>query len=212
MAHDKFSVSIKGILCRDGKALLRRNQRKEYELIGGKLDAGDRSPQERLSKEFLEEAGAQIDVLSLRHPWLYLIGRKNVLIVPYVCELLSIDASHIDEDGGRIDWRDKNDIDSLFLPAGYGDSIYGRIPRTSFSLVEGEFFKIIPNYRESDYCVKILVTGIDGEPLVEDYLKHYQSPLDLVRGKIDRFDADFLYPLKIEKEADEICVCYVYYR
>lgn len=212
MTHDKFSVSIKGILCKEGRVLLRKNQRKEYELIGGKLDINDASPQERLSIEFLEEAGASIDVLAMRFPWLYLIGKKNIIIIPYICELLSIDESHVDEDGGRINWFSKNDIDSLFLPIGYIDSIYGRTPKTSFSLVEGEFLKIIPNYKETDYYVRIIVTSINGDILANEYLQHYCSPLDLITKTISGFDIDALYPLKIEKETDIISIYYVYYR
>ena len=212
MSHDKFSVSIKGIICKNGKVLLRKNQRKEYELIGGKLDVNDESPQERLSKEFLEEAGASIDVLSLRFPWLYLIGKKNIIIMPYVCELLSIDNSHKDEDGGRINWVDRSDLESLFLPRGYCDSILGAVPQTSFSPIEGEFFKIIPNYKETDYYIKILVTSIEGSVLLDDYLHHFCSPIEFIKDNIDNFDDRLLYPLKIEKDNQTISIHYIYYR
>ena len=210
MSLDKFSVSIKGIICKNSKVLLRKNQRKEYELIGGKLDINDISPQERLCKEFYEESGAFIDVLGLRHPWLYLIGSKNILIVPYICELSSIDTEHTDEDGGQIAWLDKNDIDSLFLPVGYNDSISGRIPRTSFSPIEGDFFKIIPNYKESDYYVKVTVASIKGIILLDRYLTHYISPIDLIQQGLNGVDIELLYPLELKKSNDTVTIKYIY--
>ncbi len=209
MTPDEFSVSVKGIVCQNGKILLRKNQRKEYELIGGKFDADVFSSHDQLVKEFMEEAGAKIEVLSLRFPWLYLIGKKNIIVAPYICELLSLDRAHRDEDGGKIIWVNTSDIESIFLPRGYCDSIFGRIPRTSFSPDEGVFLKFIPNYVEFSYYIKIIVTALGGSIILDEYLRHYCSPLDLLKGKLD---IDFLYPLKIEKVDKVVSVHYIYFK
>jgi len=36
-----FPVSVKGVVVRDGRVLLLRNERDEWELPGGKLDLGE---------------------------------------------------------------------------------------------------------------------------------------------------------------------------
>lgn len=36
-----FSISIKGVVVRDGKVLLLRNERKEWELPGGRIEVGE---------------------------------------------------------------------------------------------------------------------------------------------------------------------------
>ena len=40
---DQFAISVKGILEVNGKLLLRKNERLEYELLGGRLEKGDPS-------------------------------------------------------------------------------------------------------------------------------------------------------------------------
>ena len=77
MGKNTFSVSIKGILYQAGKYLLRKNQRNEFELLGGRLEVDDVSPEDRVIKEFLEESGVEIKVEAHREPWLYEIAKKK---------------------------------------------------------------------------------------------------------------------------------------
>jgi len=207
--NDVFSVSIKGILYHEGKYLLRKNQRNEYELIGGRLDINDNCPEERLKKEFLEEAGANVNVLSLRNPWLYIISQKNIIIVPYLCELVSIDEEHEDLDGGIIKWIPVEELNTIFIPYGYVDSIRNELPRTSFSKTEGEFFRIIPNYRESDYSVEICVYSIDGRVLMQKSLSHYCSPIDVIQNFFNEKFAGNFYPLSVNRVNSCVKIEYV---
>ncbi|MGH8726480.1 MAG: NUDIX domain-containing protein, partial [Burkholderiales bacterium] len=49
-----FPVSIKGVVFRDDRAILLRNERDEWELPGGKLEP-EEAPAECCAREILEE-------------------------------------------------------------------------------------------------------------------------------------------------------------
>jgi hypothetical protein len=51
-----FPVSVKGVVIRDGRVLLLRNERDEWELPGGKLELGE-DPASCVAREITEEAG-----------------------------------------------------------------------------------------------------------------------------------------------------------
>ncbi len=130
-AVDTFSVSVKGVLKVDGRLLLRRNERQEFELLGGRLERTDESLEARLATEFLEESGIEVEVREAREPWLYLIGTKSVLIVPFVCRPLRIPKCLCDMDGGTLHYVSPDELRDM--PLGYMDTIAGTIPRTSRS-------------------------------------------------------------------------------
>jgi hypothetical protein len=176
---DRFGVSIKGVIEVDGKILLRKNERCEYELLGGRLEKGDASAESRLITEFVEESGIKIEVLENREPWLYEIGLKNIIIVPFVCKALSIPDVLVDEDGGTLHWIYKNELNAVFMPQGYKDTISGDVPHKSYSIPAKSFFKIIPGYVERDYYIDVCVMEENTE-LLHLPLPHFHSPRDFI--------------------------------
>lgn len=152
---EQFSVSIKGVLKLNNKFLLRRNERGEFELLGGRLEKSDASLEQRLETEFFEESGIKVKVLEAREPWLYQVGTGRVVIVPFVCSCLNIPDKLDDSDGGTLHWINSDQINNLFMPQGYKDTINGVIPRTSSSLPAKKIFKIIHDYLDYKYCVRI---------------------------------------------------------
>lgn len=172
-----FSVSIKGILHYNGKYLLRKNERNEFELLGGRLEKNDRSPEERVITEFIEESGVKVEVVESREPWLYEIGYGNILIIPYMCKALSIPDELYDEDGGKVLWVDESDIDKVFMPQGYKDSIWGNVPHKSYSIPAKKYFKIMPNFVDRSYSIKVVVEG-NKNILAEGELSHHDAPRD----------------------------------
>ncbi|HEV7594077.1 MAG TPA: NUDIX domain-containing protein, partial [Gemmatimonadaceae bacterium] len=52
----RFPVTVKGVLIRDGRVVLLRNEREEWELPGGKLELSE-SPEQCLAREIEEELG-----------------------------------------------------------------------------------------------------------------------------------------------------------
>lgn len=54
-------ISIKGIVFENGKVWLRKNERDEWELPGGKLEDGEQ-PKETIIRELKEELGFEVKV------------------------------------------------------------------------------------------------------------------------------------------------------
>ena len=179
----RFSVSVKGVLEHEGKLLLRRNQREEFELPGGRLEPEDISLEQRLTTEFREESGIRIEVLAQREPWLYEVGGGSVLIVPFLCRALEIPEVLTDEDGGTLHWLRPEEAEAANMPLGYKDTIRGTIPHRSASAPSGEYFKIIPNYVEPKYRVRVCVRR-DGVEILSELLPRHQSPREFLLDRL----------------------------
>ena len=96
MAEIKLPVSVKGVVLRkisnQAEVLLLRNDRKEWELPGGRIEQGE-SPAECLAREVKEETGLLVSVsscignglLKIRPP--DVASAKDVCISTYGCHL-----------------------------------------------------------------------------------------------------------------------------
>ena len=180
---DRFSVSVKGVLEVNGRLLLRKNQRLEYELLGGHLEKEDVTAEQRLIAEFAEESGIQIEVLEHREPWLYEVGSRNIIIVPYVCRALSIPRVLTDMDGGTLHWLSPEEAAAAPMPQGYKDTIRGVIPRRSHSAPSGSFFRIIPGYVEREYFVEVRAEQ-GGAERMRAPLPHSCAPRDWIAREL----------------------------
>ncbi len=207
---DRFSVSIKGVLEVNGKYLLRKNERQEYELLGGRLDKSDKTAEARVFTEFIEESGITVDVCEQREPWLYEIGTKNIIVVPYVCKAISIPEVLFDEDGGTLHWLTEAEALGAYMPQGYKDSITNSIPHKAYSIPAKFFFKIIPNYVERDYFVDICVKD-HGNIILHVPLEHFYSPRDFAYWKLGERYKDAILasePVEIDRKRDTIVLNY----
>ncbi|MFT4192795.1 MAG: NUDIX domain-containing protein, partial [Comamonas sp.] len=83
-----FPVSIKGVLfTSDRECVLALNDRKEWELPGGRLEIGE-SPELCLQREFQEELSISITPAHLLDTYLFeVIPGRHVFIVTYGCAL-----------------------------------------------------------------------------------------------------------------------------
>ena len=207
---DRFSVSVKGVLEVNGKFLLRKNQRHEYELLGGHLEKDDPSAEQRLITEFAEESGVQIEVLEHREPWLYEVGVKNILIVPFLCRALHVPEVLTDEDGGTLHWLSAEEAAAAFMPQGYKDTLQNEIPRKSESLPAGDYFKVIPGYAETDYRVEVRAKEDDAE-VFSAFLPRHHSPRDFIHRELRaRYRGAKLAaePVEIDQARDTIIINY----
>jgi len=119
----RFPVSVKGVIIRDGKVILLRNERDEWELPGGKLELSE-SPERCLAREIAEELRLEVVPESVLNPWIYsIVPGVNVLILTYGCVESSSDEPVLSDEHKELRWFPLAEIDALRMPDGYKTSI-----------------------------------------------------------------------------------------
>ena len=119
----RFPVAVKGVLIRDGKVILLRNDRDEWELPGGKLELSE-SPEQCLAREIAEELQLAIEPESILDSWVYTIASSvHVLVIAYGCVESSLGEPVVSHEHKELQWFPLAEIDTLKLPDGYKTSI-----------------------------------------------------------------------------------------
>lgn len=114
---------MKGVLVWDDRVVVLRNERDEWELPGGRLEAGDATPQAALRREFLEELGIEVEVGTLVDSWIYDVAGKRVFIVTYaVSGRRPAMLEHSDEHTG-VALLARHELEKAPIPPGYVRSI-----------------------------------------------------------------------------------------
>lgn len=206
-----FSVSVKGILQDNHKYLLRKNQRHEFELLGGRLESLDPSITHRLRIEFWEESQIFITDLMPREPWLYICGINNVIILPYVCRVSKDIPQYIhDSDGGELYWFYYDELYNLPLPNGYLDSITGVIPHKTYSPYVGKYPKIIPDYKESVFKIRINLYNVYHSKIFSKYLERFCSPREILKKYIgSNYSSENVISIATTRSFDTVELNYV---
>jgi len=119
-----FPVSIKGVLEVGGRIVLLRNERDEWEMPGGKLEAGE-DPRECVERELLEELNVHATATRLLDVWLYdILGQVEVLIVTYAMQPLGAGTVlHISDEHRELGLFAPEEIAALIMPDGYKRAI-----------------------------------------------------------------------------------------
>lgn len=119
----KLPVSVKGIIKYDGKYLLRKNERNEWELLGGKLEAKE-EPIYCLAREIKEEAGIDVRIDYLIDAGIYCpIDKTDVLILAYSCFVERLELPLHSPEKAELAWFTKQEIETIKIPKGYKNSI-----------------------------------------------------------------------------------------
>jgi ADP-ribose pyrophosphatase YjhB (NUDIX family) len=119
----RFPVSVKGVIIRDDKVILCRNERDEWELPGGKLELSE-SPEQCLSREIAEELQLEIEPESILDSWVYTIASGvHVVVIAYGCVESSLGEAVLSDEHKAVQWFPLAEIDSLRIPEGYKTSI-----------------------------------------------------------------------------------------
>lgn len=122
LAH-AFPVSVKGVAIQDGKVLLLENERKEWELPGGKLELGE-DPLDCVVREISEEACWKVDAGPLLDCWQYHIRPgSDVVIVTYGCYVRSNEPPVVSNEHKRAGLFTQNQVSELVMPDGYKRSV-----------------------------------------------------------------------------------------
>lgn len=127
----KVPISIKGILFDGGSVWLRKNERSEWELPGGKIDEGEQ-PMEAVTRELREELGFEVEVIKIVHAWMYKIQKSHdesfgVLVLSYLCKLLKKTGTfEMKGESGKAEFKrfDIKEIGVLDMPKFYKNSIH----------------------------------------------------------------------------------------
>jgi 8-oxo-dGTP pyrophosphatase MutT (NUDIX family) len=118
-----FPVAVKGVLVRDGKVILLRNDRDEWELPGGKLELSE-SPEQALAREVKEELQLTIEPRRILDSWVYsIVPGVHVLVLTYGCSESSRDEAVLSDEHRALKWFPLAEVDSLRMPDGYKASI-----------------------------------------------------------------------------------------
>ena len=119
----RFPVSVKGVVIRDGKVVLLRNERDEWELPGGKLELWE-SPEQCLAREIAEELRLAIKPESIMDSWTYtIVPGVHVLVLTYGCLESSFNEAVLSNEHKELRWFPLAEIDTLKIPEGYKASI-----------------------------------------------------------------------------------------
>lgn len=118
-----FPVSVKGVLVRDGRVLLLKNERDEWELPGGKLELGE-EPEVCVAREITEETGLPVTAGRILDAWQYHIREgSDVLIVTYGCHTASSESPRLSDEHKELGFFTEAEVADLSMPAGYKQSI-----------------------------------------------------------------------------------------
>ena len=123
MPAPRFPVSVKGVVFLDDRAVLLRNEREEWELPGGRLEAGE-EPTDCLVREIAEELALEVAVEAILDCWRYDVqGEAEVVIVTYGCRPLDEKNIRISTEHRGFGLFGIGEFDGLSMPEGYRRSI-----------------------------------------------------------------------------------------
>ncbi len=122
MPAPRFPVSVKGVIFLGRRVVLLRNEREEWELPGGRLEAGE-EPTGCLVREVHEELGVEVAVEAILDCWRYEVRGGEVVIVTYGCRPLAETRLAISAEHQALGMFGVDELAALRMPEGYKRSI-----------------------------------------------------------------------------------------
>lgn len=126
----QIPISVKAIIFEDSKVWLRKNERNEWELPGGKLEKQEQ-PEQTVVREIKEELDSDIEIVEIIQAHVYQITKSadeqyGVMVITYLCKLLSLGKNFETQgEAGTAEFKKISikDIPALKMPSFYKDSI-----------------------------------------------------------------------------------------
>jgi 8-oxo-dGTP pyrophosphatase MutT (NUDIX family) len=127
----RFPVSIKGVVFVGDRVVLLKNERDEWELPGGRLEAGE-DPAACVAREIREELAIAVTVEALLDCWLYeVLPGQEVVIVTYGCRADDAAAPQLSAEHQAVGLFTLAELATLPMPEGYRRSIRSWAARDS---------------------------------------------------------------------------------
>jgi len=118
-----YPISIKGVLLVGSKVVLLRNERDEWELPGGRVDAGE-THEQTLVREFREELQIEVEPLGRIDSYEFeVIPSKWVRVITYGCRLCGQFMPAVSAEHKEIGLHALGELGRIPLPEGYARSI-----------------------------------------------------------------------------------------
>lgn len=115
----RFPVSVKGVILNGGRVVLLGNGRGEWELPGGRLEAGE-SPEGCVGREVREELGLAVEVGPLLDAWIYEpLRERRVFVVTYGCFVEAANGMSRSAEPTALGSFEVDALEEIDLPAGY---------------------------------------------------------------------------------------------
>jgi 8-oxo-dGTP pyrophosphatase MutT (NUDIX family) len=116
-------LSVKGVVIHDGCVLLLLNERGEWDLPGGRPDAGE-DHRAALRREVREETGLEVEVGAAIDGHLFeVLPGRFVRILPFACRPVGASAVVLSHEHLEMRWQPVGDLGEIIagrrLPAGY---------------------------------------------------------------------------------------------
>ncbi|MQA07697.1 MAG: NUDIX domain-containing protein [Pseudonocardiaceae bacterium] len=119
-----FPISVKGVVVRNGRVLLLRSERAEWELPGGRIELGE-TPEQCVAREITEETQWRVRTGPILDAWMYhiTVADKHVFIVTYGCYPDGDSAPILSQEHNDIGLFTEDEVPVLTMPEGYKRSI-----------------------------------------------------------------------------------------
>ena len=123
MAAPRFPVSVKGVVFLDGRVVLLKNERDEWELPGGRLEGEDPT----VCHGARDEARNWRSMWQPRRSWTAGVtisrGKAEVVIIAYGCRAVSGTAVRVSAEHKAVGLFQLDELEDLNMPEGYRRSI-----------------------------------------------------------------------------------------
>jgi len=123
---DKFPVSIKAIITDDNKILCLKNERKEWDFPGGKINFNE-GIEECLKREVIEETNLDIKNLKILKPLNLKFNDVPVFVLVYSAEISCDSSISINYEHSEYNFFSKSEIRNLNMPQDFKDLVYDLI-------------------------------------------------------------------------------------